>query len=287
MRIPIAICFVLFFLHTPSALAQIPLSKPTGSARYDRDGNLVTASFTFRVPPQPPVAGFLAGRPYSADEISQRVQILPDGTRIVRSGYTGRFYRDSAGRTRTEQRLPPPPTAEYKESPAVPEIFDPVAGCIYYLDVAKKIAHRVTLPQPLKALTPPQGLVFPMNAPVMAFAPQGQAPAPAPEKTGEQLGIREIEGIEVRGTRTTTVYPIGSMGNDRPLTATTENWVSLELNAVISSKISDPRQWESIYLLTNISRQEPDASLFQVPPGYEVIDETGPFTITIEKSGAN
>src|SRR5207247_7747601 len=33
--------------------------------------------------------------------------------------------------------------------------------------------------------------------------------------------------------------------------------------------------------LTNVNRAEPDATLFQVPPGYQVVDETGPFTIEI------
>jgi hypothetical protein len=37
---------------------------------------------------------------------------------------------------------------------------------------------------------------------------------------------------------------------------------------------SDPRTGEVVYQLKNISRGEPDASLFQVPPDYK-INETG------------
>jgi hypothetical protein len=74
------------------------------------------------------------------------------------------------------------------------------------------------------------------------------------------------------------------MDNDNPISAITETWTSPELNAVISSKISDPRQGERIQTLSNISRAEPDAVLFQVPQGYQVINETGPFTITIKGS---
>ncbi len=281
MRYPIPIAFLM--LAISSSYAQTSMSKPSGSVRYDRDGNFVSATFTYRVPPQPPVLGYLPGRPYSAEEISQQTQILPDGTRIIRSSYSGYFYRDSAGRTRTEQRLPQSPILKQAETPIVPEIFDPVAGCIYYLDVANRVAHRVELQQPIKTLTPPQGLVFPMAGPAMMFPGSGKSPGPAPERTSESLGTQMIEGIQVRGTRTTTVYPVGTMGNDRPLSATSEIWTSLDLNAVVSSKISDPRQGERIQTLSNISREEPDAELFQVPEGYRVIEETGPFTITINR----
>jgi hypothetical protein len=74
------------------------------------------------------------------------------------------------------------------------------------------------------------------------------------------------------------------MGNDRPISATTENWISLDLNAVVLSKTSDLGQGERIQALVNISQAEPDPALFQVPVGYQVIDETGPFTITIKGS---
>jgi hypothetical protein len=33
--------------------------------------------------------------------------------------------------------------------------------------------------------------------------------------------------------------------------------------------------------LKDVSLEEPDAALLQVPAGYKVIDETGPFTVRI------
>jgi hypothetical protein len=286
MRYPISVSFALLVLAIPSGLAQTLMSKPSSSVRFDKDGNFITATFTYRVPLQPPVLGLLPGRPYSAEEISQQTQILPDGTRIVRSSFSSLFYRDSAGRTRTEQHLPQSRIANQAETPIVPEIFDPVAGCIYYLDAANKVVHRVELPQPIKTLTPPQGLVFPMAAPVMMSTAPGERPSTPPETSSESLGTQMIDGVQVQGRRTTTTYAIGTMGNDRPISATTEIWTSLDLNAVISSKTSDPRQGDRIQTLANISRTEPDAALFQVPRGYEVITETGPFTFTISSTGA-
>ncbi|MDM7997150.1 MAG: hypothetical protein QUT30_15875 [Acidobacteriota bacterium] len=281
MRYPISILAIVLVSSVCSAQTQ--LSKPTGSVRYDKDGKFVTASFTFRVPLQPPVLGFMPERPYSAEEISQQTQILPDGSRVVRSSYSGYFYRDSAGRTRTEQRFPPSMILKRAAAPVVPEIFDPVAGCIYYLDQANKVAHRVELPKPIKALTPPQGLIFPVVSPVMMNAASGGGAEKAPERNTERLGTQVMDGITIQGTRTTTTFAAGTMGNDRPVSATSEIWVSPDLNVVIYSKIDDPRQGERIQMLSNISRAEPDAALFQVPSGYRVVDETGPFTITINK----
>jgi hypothetical protein len=173
MRYPISVIVAILVLASSFGSAQTQISPPSGTVRYDKDGKFVAASFTFRVPLQPPVLGFMPERPYSAEEISQQTQILPDGNRVVRSSYSGYFYRDSAGRTRTEQRFPQSMIMKPSEAPVVPEIFDPVAGCIYYLDQAKKIAHRVELPQPIKALVPPQGLVFPTVGPIMMNAASG------------------------------------------------------------------------------------------------------------------
>ena len=54
-----------------------------------------------------------------------------------------------------------------------------------------------------------------------------------------------------------------------------EIWRSPELKVTVLSKNSDPRSGESTTRLTNISRAEPDAASFQVPPDYEIIDAQG------------
>ena len=45
------------------------------------------------------------GAPYSADSVTESVQVLSDGNRIARKTTT-RIYRDSEGRTRREQLSP-------------------------------------------------------------------------------------------------------------------------------------------------------------------------------------
>jgi hypothetical protein len=104
-----------------------------------------------------------------------------------------------------------------------------------------------------------------------------------PVTTSESLGAQTIDGVPVEGRRTTTTYPVGSQGNDRPIVVTSESWNSPELRLMILSKTVDPRSGENITRMENFSTSEPDPGLFQVPPGYRIVEETGPFTIEIKR----
>ena len=100
-----------------------------------------------------------------------------------------------------------------------------------------------------------------------------------PQTVHEKLENQIIEGVLAAGTRTTTTWPEGSIGNDRPIVSVHEYWRSVELKVPVLNKSSDPRSGERTEKLTNISRSEPDQSLFQPPPDYTIVDEKGSFTI--------
>jgi hypothetical protein len=88
------------------------------------------------------------------------------------------------------------------------------------------------------------------------------------------LEHKSIDGLAVEGRKTTQVIPAGQIGNEQPITITSEEWRSPELGVLVMTRHSDPRTGESTYQLTNIIRAVPDPSLFMVPPDYE-IRETG------------
>jgi TonB family protein len=88
----------------------------------------------------------------------------------------------------------------------------------------------------------------------------------------EQLAKQMIEGVECEGTRSVTTMPAGAIGNERPIETVNETWFSQELKIMVMSKRSDPRFGETNYRVTNISRSEPDAALFQVPSEYTITD---------------
>jgi hypothetical protein len=72
----------------------------------------------------------------------------------------------------------------------------------------------------------------------------------------------------------TTTIAAGAVGNDLPIVVTSEEWTSPDLQVLVLTERKDPRNGDSSYRLLNISRSEPDPSLFQVPSDY-TIKETG------------
>jgi len=227
--------------------------------------------------PGPYQAKPVTGAPYSAEETVTRVQTLADGTHITNENSSRKLYRDSAGRTRVERAAMAGLLARRPKSdvPMIVEITDPVAGIKYTLDPSNKIAHKQTLVSPsnlprlARHTTPPTAVRVP------ADDAQDQV-----KRTVEKLDGQTIEGIDVQGMRVTSVYPVDYDGNDRPITRVYESWFSPELQLVLLDTDNDPRSGETTRKLTNISRSEPDPSLFAPPGDYTVVEEKGDFTIT-------
>ena len=99
------------------------------------------------------------------------------------------------------------------------------------------------------------------------------APRMAMRKSaGEPLGKQTIEGVNAEGMREVSTIDAGAIGNDRPIQVSTESWYSAELQMNVMTKHSDPRTGDESFRLTNISRNEPAAYLFQAPAGYQVTE---------------
>ena len=198
----------------------------------------------------PPVKG----APYSAQAVTEMTQVLADGNRIS-NRLTASVARDSEGRTRREETLGGFGVAlPVHAPPHMVFVSDPVAGASFVLEVDRKIARK--LPRRFAERVPP---------------PAAAVPAP-PAASTKSLGARTVDGLEVQGTRTTTTIPAGAIGNAKPLTITSERWMSPELQVVVESQRKDPMFGEVRYRLTGITRAEPDRALFEVPPGFTVTD---------------
>ena len=207
--------------------------------------------------------GGVEGFPYSAEEITVRTQTLADGTHITLE-QMAKVYQESEGRTRREEYSGPSMGTPGEENSARwVHIFDPVAGVDYSLNPRDHTAHKTELRLQTPPPPPPTtgGSANPRHAP------------DRPRPTHENLGTQVMEGIEVRGTRLTTTIPVGAQGNDQPIQVTTESWYSPELHLTIMHTSNDPRHGETVRRLRNVVRDEPPATLFQVPPDY-TIEET-------------
>jgi hypothetical protein len=238
------------------------------------------------------VAGrVVKGAPYSATATTETLQTLSDGNQIIRKNES-KLYRDSEGRTRTEQSLKTIGkwTAE-GDGGSLIFINDPPAGVGYSLNTKDKIAHKNSVGLNAKDKGDLDELVrFKMEAARKAelqektattaeHAKPLSAIVPDNHKT-EQLGKETIEGVETEHKRTTTTIPAGEIGNTLPIVIVTEIWYSPELQTTVMSKRVDPRSGETTYKLTNLSRGEPDRSLFEVPGDYKVIE---PSVIPVKK----
>lgn len=245
------------------------------------------------------------GKPYTAEAVTEFVQVLGDGNRIVRRS-SARLYRDGEGRTRRE---------DLTENGALTDknsvvITDPVNGHSVVLDAGSKTAFKapamfarvqagsagaggtydVTLSAAAvprvstaeaseaearrKAETAARFTVSQGGNAVSTFTfTEGGtwvAAGGRGETTKEDLGSQVVEGVTANGTRSTTVIPAGAVGNEQPITILSEQWFSPDLEMLVMTKHSDPRVGDTTYRLTNITRAEPDRSLFQVPPDYSV-----------------
>ena len=238
-------------------------------------------------------AQVVKGKPYSADTSTETVQTLADGNRIAHRTVS-KFYRDSEGRTRREETFgnvdPEHP------SPHEVKVFidDPVSGTSLVLDPASKTLEKMQRTRDLVDVqrTDADGAQIMLKS-VKDSETNGQA---APGKVffhiqdqhssgpndvmlviadenrnivKEDLGTRNIGGVDCTGTRQTSTIPAGAIGNDKPISIVTETWSSEAIGAVVESISDDPRYGKTTYHLTNLQLSEPPRSLFEPPANFK------------------
>jgi hypothetical protein len=261
-----------FFLFTCETYAQQATPEKTGTVSISfQEANNPPGTRTIDLSAPSPNRPVVTGAPYSAEVVTEHIQTLVDGTHITGKTQSAKDYRDSEGRTREETS---PGGAQ------VVEIHDAISGFSYLLDVQNHVAHRFASP-PDRAnavadhvQTGRMGSLAANSAPAGETTP-AQPPVDRPQRSTESLGTQVIEGMYVEGERITITFPVGAMGNDRPLVRVTESWFSPDLRITVLSKNSDPRRGEFTMHLQNINRSEPDPALFRVPSDYQIVDENG------------
>lgn len=246
-------------------------------------------------------ANAVKGAPYSADAVTETVQMLADGNRIARKN-TAQVWRDSEGRTRREETLDGIGPWAAGQPHRMIFINDPVAGVNYVLNPQTKTAEKIEVGKPGTMTLPAEGpgeagrtiqvrgeyahaapalpptatagrKIMLHRADRVFTAPIGSASIASMEKpTSNSLGKQSIEGVTAEGTRTVVTIPAGQIGNDMQIEIVSERWVSPELQTVVLSKRRDPRFGETTYKLTGVRRAEPAKSLFEVPAEYEIRD---------------
>ena len=206
------------------------------------------------------------GAPMTANVTMTRDTTLGDGNTIHTENQTT-IYRDSQGRVRREIgfELNTPTTGAAKGTMIA--ITDPVSGNRYMLNPQNKTAHQMPFPPPMRARVSE------------GEASGGEAPSWVSSKANEenvsteQLGTKTILGLSAVGTRVIRTIAAGQIGNAKPIEVVTERWFSTDLQIPLMTTHKDPMMGTMTSKVTNVSRGEPDASLFQIPSDYKV--ETG------------
>ena len=259
---------------------------PGGSV--SSSGSATETTFNYNYPPGATVFA-VAGAPYSGHMTSQTVRTLANGTHLnMQANDQPMTYRDSVGRTRTDAAMQPTPMmaqAAASFQPRItrlPEISDPVAGFRYVLDDTNHIAHRIAI-QARQNQIPAQAQARAALAARTSAAPVAhRAMDNGVTSTTENLGTQSMFGITVTGQRTTTTYPIGTwQGNDAPVTSVGETWRSDQYGLMLLSTNTQPDGSVSTTTMKDFSSAEPDPTLFLVTAGYQIVDETGQFTIIL------
>jgi hypothetical protein len=255
----------------------------------------------------------VTGAPYSAEAVTDIVQNLADGNRIVRQN-KAQISRDSQGRTRREQGFAmfgPLVNGPQGDELRNVQISDPTTGSMIMLDLRSRTAHKMSgVPRMMvqnkiaagfatsavrvekmnvekfeTAVPPPPGAEARGGVMFKRFEAVSGTPDQAP--VVESLGTQFMEGVAVEGTRTTMTIPAGQVGNEQPINIVSERWFSPDLKVLVMSRQSDPRFGETTYRLTRLSRSEPSPQLFEIPAGFTIVDPGTNRNIFIEKAIPN
>jgi hypothetical protein len=85
---------------------------------------------------------------------------------------------------------------------------------------------------------------------------------------GEDLGVQDMEGLPVHHVR--EVDPVKNSVEKKVVTR--EYWYCDDLRMNLASKLDDPQAVLQRMTVTQLTRKEPDAAIYKIPPGYRRVD---------------
>jgi hypothetical protein len=184
--------------------------------------------------------------------------------------FRSKIYRDSKGRTRLE--FDPTPLGE----PAKPgwslmiEIYDPTTGTYFTLYPSTKAFDQSPRPD-----EKPQQFY---DEPIISnkIDPRLLLPLRHKEVTQRELAHDVVGGMVVRHGRESIKVPPKYEGNKTGYKTLTDYWFSQELQAFVLVKRTGPGKSQHTVNLSDISRDEPNPSLFTVPPDYRLTPPAQP-----------
>ncbi len=147
-------------------------------------------------------------------------------------------------------------------------ICDPVGQKTIMLDTLNKTATVHA-----QAQSTPRPSSMPLSTRPLAYCKIFSPSQSVGNSQREDLGHQMIEGIDAQGVRTTRPFPALGNAEANNSTLVTEDWCSDELGLMILRIQQTGRTEQKREIkFTNIVLGEPDASLFQIPTDYRVVE---------------
>jgi hypothetical protein len=197
----------------------------------------------------------VAGKPFSGRDSIEWTRMLEDGSSVT-THIAALVARDGQGRIHRERVKFVPANSNQQSKPFEVTILDPAEHTRTICDMA---AHHCSVTN--------------YSVPVK-FAPLPVGPLDDGKRflARESLGSNTIDDLSVVGTRETLTINTGVIGNNQPVVTTREFWYSSDLEINLSVTRKDPREGTQVLQIVDLSRAEPDPSLFQVPADFTITD---------------
>jgi hypothetical protein len=197
----------------------------------------------------------VAGKPFSGQDSIEWTRTLEDGS-VVTTHLSALVARDSQGRIRRERVSFVPANSNEPSKVMEMIILDPAEHTRTTCTIATRHCAITRYFTPVK------------------FTPLAAGPLENGTRylTRESLGTNVMDELNVAGTRETLTINAGVIGNNQPLVTTREFWYSSDLEINLSVTRKDPREGTQVIQLVDLSRSEPDPSLFHVPADFTLVD---------------
>jgi hypothetical protein len=150
-----------------------------------------------------------------------------------------------------------------------------VESRMYLIQIGDPITH--TLHSCYVLVEPHHCTLEDWKRPLMSsYHPDAEPTGELPDGSGylihEDLGTKDIAGVETAGTRDTINYNQGVIGSDQPFKEKREFWFASSLGVNLYSEVVNPIVGTQIFDVTDVTTSAPEPSLFTVPEGYEILD---------------
>jgi hypothetical protein len=206
----------------------------------------------------------LPNAPFTLTLHTEWVHTLPNGGTFTETNNRP-IVRDSAGRIYQERWILTPKGSNIPSRMTTIQIDDPIAHKFYNCFVGQKVCNLTLSVMGLQHYEPERAQSGPLKNGKGTFL-------------HEDLGSTSIAGMPAHTYRDTTTLDTGVFGNDAPMAIIREFSYCSALGFNLSSTLESAQVGHQIFTVTDLNTTEPDATYFQPPDGYRIVDRRKPAT---------